>query len=314
MEIYKKSNGLLLGWKKIMITKDKDEEEEKAKYFLFKQVKDLQAEVKSLKTELKRVRRIPSGKIGIALLVPGVSSLFFSILQESQILAFIGLSLTFWGALFFFVKPVKYIRSDLLSLAELPSYSTIDRILKDLRFRSGIYYIPPYPSDVYLPEHLKGLKEITVFISSDKNPSMPSIEDLARKKFLLKNLKGVCISPPGLSILIQIEKEIGNDLTTLDLNTFLESLPDIATSSLHVAEKLEIKSENNTVYLKASGSIYADLYTRKDLASVRLLGCPLISAIACALAKTTGRVVMIKECNAFNDGQIIEAWYKLVEE
>ena len=41
-----------------------------------------------------------STRIAVLLLVPGALSLMFSILYESQVPAFVGLGLVFWGALF----------------------------------------------------------------------------------------------------------------------------------------------------------------------------------------------------------------------
>jgi len=281
---------------------------------LLEQIKALQTEVERLKSELRRVRGVPSGKIGIAFLIPGALSLCYSIIQESQILAFIGLSLTFWGALFFFIKPIRYVRSELLGLAELPSYTTIDRILREFKFKGKSYYIPPYPKDVYLPEHLKGLKEMITFISSNADASMPTIEDMAKRKFILKNPNGICISPPGLGLLTQMENELGRDFTEIDLETLIESLPQIVTSDLQVAEEVEIKNENNKIYTKVSGSIYRDLYARQDLMSIHVLGSPLISAIACALAKTTGRTVSIERSKISEDGLTVEAWYSFTGE
>ena len=114
--------------------KEKEAEIRTTKY-LFEQIKELQLQVESLKSELKNINRIPSGKIGIAFIVPGVAALIFSILEDSQILAFIGLGLTFWGALFLFIKPVRYVKGELLRSTSLSSYLTIDRIIKDLKFK-----------------------------------------------------------------------------------------------------------------------------------------------------------------------------------
>lgn len=113
------------------------------------------------------MRVIPPGKIGIAFIIPGVLALIFSILNDSSILAFIGLGLTFWGALFFFIKPERHVHESLLDLTAISIYTTVDRIIKDLKIERNGYYIPPYPKDVYIPEHLKSLKEAIVLISTD---------------------------------------------------------------------------------------------------------------------------------------------------
>ena len=281
--------------------------------YLLEQVRELQLQVESLKSEIKKIRRVPSGKIGLAFIIPGVLSLIFSILKESQILAFIGLGLTFWGALFLFIKPVRYVRSELLYSASLSSYLTLDRIIKDLKFKGKSYYIPPYPKDVYLPEYLRGLKEMKVFISADKGSSIPSIEEMAKNKFLLKNPKGICVAPPGLGLLTQIERELRKDLTKLDLNSLCENLPKVLTEDLQVAKEMEIKTEENGVYIKISDSTYSDLYSEeRNLKSVHLLGCPLVSAIICATAKATGKIVTIDKDKFSPDNKTVEVWCRFI--
>jgi len=267
-----------------------------------------------LKLELRKVKRIPSGKIGIVFMVPGVLSLIFSIFNNSQVLAFIGLGLTFWGALFLFVRPVRYVRSSLLDSAAISSYSTIDRIIKDLKYKGKSYYIPPYPKEVYLPEYLKGLKDMIVFISADSGAGMPSIEEMAKGRFLLENPKGICVAPPGSGLLTQFEKELRVDITKIELSELCESLPQLILESFQLAKEIEMKTEENQVHLKIFDSIYKNLYSgEENLKSVHFLGCPLVSAIASSIAKNTGKIVTIHKDRISPDGQTIEVWYRFIE-
>ncbi|MEM2738145.1 MAG: hypothetical protein QXK93_04070 [Candidatus Bathyarchaeia archaeon] len=275
-------------------------------------VKKLQEEVENLKLELKKAKSIPSGKIGLALAIPGVLCLVGAILKDSNVLAFIGLGLTFWGALFFFVRPLRYVQSSLIDSTALPAYKTIDRIVADLKYKGKSYYIPPYPKEVYLPEHLKGLKDHVVFISSDAG-GVPSIEELAKSKFLLANPNGVCVAPPGLGILEQIEKELRKDTAKLQLAELCETIPIIIVENLQLAKEAEMKIEDNSVNLKISDSVYKSLYIDENLKSVYLLGCPIASAVACALAKASGKAVTIQKVNASIDGQTVEIRYRMVE-
>jgi hypothetical protein len=281
--------------------------------YLVKTLERMQAEIESLKLEIRSLKRIPSGKIGIAFMVPGVLALVFSILSNSNILAFVGLGLTFWGALFFFVRPIRYVESSLLDSTAISTYTTIDRIVKDLKFEGKSYYIPPYPKEVYLPEYLKGLKETVVFISADDS-GMPSVEELAKSKFLLQNPNGICVTPPGLGLLAQFEKELKRDVTGLQLNELCENLPHLIVEDLQLAKDVEIKEEDNNVYLKIFDSTYKGIYTMdENLRSVHFLGCPLVSAIACAIAKATGKIVTIQKDALSLDSQTIEVWYRFVE-
>ncbi|MEM2938694.1 MAG: hypothetical protein QXU95_00235 [Candidatus Bathyarchaeia archaeon] len=239
-------------------------------------------------------------------------ALIFSILKDSSTLAFIGLGLTFWGTLFFFIKAERHVHESLLDSTATSIYTTADRIIRDLKIGSNGYYIPPYPKDVYIPEHLKGLKEATVFISTDSE-STPPIEEIAQRKFLLESPRGICISPPGLGILDQIEKEMGKDLSGMQLSDLSEILPPIITENLQLAKEMEIKTEDNQVHVSMINPAYRSLYTSEDLKSVRFLGCPLASAIACVIAKSTGKIVSIQKIDVSQEDQAVKVLYREME-
>ena len=173
-----------------------------------------------------------STRIAVLLLVPGVLSLMFSILYESQVPAFVGLGLVFWGALFLLIRPVKYVTGNVVYSSAISSYSTIDRIIKDYGYKGAAYYIPPYPKDVYLPEHLKGLKEPVVFLSATQDSTMPSIEEIAGSKFRLEVSKGLLIVSPGSGLLSQIEKELNVDFAKMKPTELCETLPRVVSENL----------------------------------------------------------------------------------
>jgi hypothetical protein len=294
-------------------TEDKSAELTTTQY-LVETITQMQTQIENLKLELRKAKHVSSAGIGIVFMVPGVLSLVFSIFYSSQVLAFIGLGLTFWGALFLFVRPVGYVKSSLLDSAAISSYSTIDRIVKDLKYKGKSYYIPPYPKEVYLPEYLKGLKDMIVFISADSGAGMPTIEEIAKGRFLLENPKGICVAPPGIGLLTQFEKELRVDITKIELEELCERLPQLILENFQLVKEIEMKPEENQVYLKIFDSIYKNLYGEEEnLQSVHFLGSPLVSAIACSIAKTTGKIVTIHKDRISPDGQTIEVWYRFVE-
>ena len=279
---------------------------------LIEMLQRVQSENELLKQELSKSKQIPSGKIGFTLLIIGVLSLLGSLMAPSTTLAFIGLGLTFWGALFLFTRPIKFVRGSLLDWTAISSYATIDRMLEDLNYKGKGVYVPPYPKDVYLPQHLKGLKEMIVFISAMGMSEMPTIEGIARKEFLVKNPKGVCISPPGYGLMSLFEKEMRTDFSHIDIENLYDILPKVV--DLGLAGELEIETENNSTHITIIDSIYKDLYSReRALKSVHFVGCPLVSAVACALAKTTGKNVVIIKDKISSDLKKIEVWYQTIE-
>ena len=255
-----------------------------------------------------------SVKIGVAFLLPGVLSLILSIFFSSQILAFVGLGLTFWGALFLLIRPMRYVEGSLLGSTTTSLYSTIDRLIKDYGYKGDGYYIPPYPKDVYLPDHLKGLKDTVIFVSATNDTNMPSIEQLAEGKFLLENPKGALVIPPGSGLLSQIEKASNIDFAKTQLNELCEILPRFILENFGLAKEMEMAPGDGQVYLKTLDSLYKNLYSREsNLKSIGLIGCPLVSAVACAIAKASGKAVTIQKQKVSPDGSEIEVWYRIVQ-
>jgi len=263
----------------------------------------------------KRINRSHiSTRIGVVFLLSGILSLVFSIIAESQIPALIGLGLTFWGALFFLFTPVRYVKGSLLGDTAVASYSTIDRIIKNFKNIEKGYYIPPYPKDVYLPDHLKGLKDPIVFISAEKNVVMPSIEELAEGKFLLEKTKGILVAPPGLGLLFQIEKTLSIDYAKIELAELCEALPRSILENFNLAKDIVITPKENYIDMKIFGSIYTNLYSAENsLKSIVFLGCPLVSAITCVLAKASGKAVAIEKQQVSPDGLTIEVRYSFFQ-
>jgi len=241
-------------------------------------------------------------------------SLVFSIYSESQVTALIGLGLTFWGVLFLFLKPAKHVDASLLYSASIPAYLTTDRIIKELEGKGKAYYIPPYPKDVYLPDYLKGLKETVVFVSAEEHIKMPPIEELAKGKFISKNSEGVLLAPPGLGLLTQIEQQFNLDFTKMELNDLCTVLPRIILQDLNLAKDMAMEPKKDQIYLRIIDSLYKNFYSvQNNLKSVDLLGCPIVSACACALAKTSGKTVTIQKQQVAPDGMTIEAWYSIMQ-
>ncbi len=281
---------------------------------LVRSLEDLQKENEMLKLELLKARQKPSNKIGLALVIIGALALVASVTSSSMVLAFIGLGLTFWGALFLFVRPIKFVRGTLLDHTAISSYKTIDRIVEDLNYNGKSVYIPPYPQKTYLPEYLKELKEMIVFIPAKEFTAMPTIEEMAEKQFQLRNPEGICIASPGSGLVDLFERELKLEFTEIDLDQLYNSLQTVIVRNLELAKDFEINSENNLIHVRIVDSAYKGLYSNEyGLKSIRSIGCPLTSAIACALAKTTGKSVTIAKDTISPNLQTIEVWYQTLE-
>lgn len=213
---------------------------------------------------------------------------------ELQTAAFIGLGLTFWGVVFALARDSKYIEMGLLDSTAKSAYSTFERVIKDLKFNVQGYYIPPYPQDAALPEYLKNLKEPVVFISESFD-GKPSADELAAGTFLSKT-QGVFLTCPGAELMAQMEKRLGCDFGKVELQELVGFLPRCLTETFSLAKSVNMSLVANGVSFEATGLLYRSLYRAEPpMKSVSILGCPVVSAVASILAKSSGKTVVIKE-------------------
>lgn len=258
--------------------------------------------------------------IGAIFLAAGTAALIAAIFLSSQIMALVGLGMTFWGALFNLATPLRYVEGNLLNSTVISTYLTIDRIIDDFKYTGKAYYLPPYSKEEYLPEHLKGLRDTVAFISADKDATMPPIEDLAQSKFMLTNekvaranKKGILIAPPGLGLLTKIEKKMP-PTTRIGVSDLFEAAPKVVSEDLGLAREMTMNSEMNTVKLTIRDSLYMDLYSPgSNLKSISLLGCPIASAIACVIAKHMGRPVAIQNVTVTPENLTTEIDYQILQ-
>jgi hypothetical protein len=250
--------------------------------------------------------------IATSFLVSGIALFIFSFLLGSLIVGLIGLGLLFWGALFLLVTPLKYVESSLLISSTLPAYLNMDRLLKDFNPKNEAYNIPPLPRDVSLPEHLEGLKESVTFIPAENTTGMVEIEDIARGKFVIERPAGLLVSSPGIGLLDKIEKKRTADFTQVLPSELDEALPNLL-GELYLAKQITVATSENNVILKVNGSLFGGLYSPKyNLRSINLLGCPLVNAAACAIAKSTGKLTMIEDIKTDPEGKAITVTFKVV--
>jgi hypothetical protein len=85
----------------------------------------------------------PYKLIGYTILLFGALSLFFSIFYEHTVLAFIGLGLTFWGALLLYIRSENYVKAKLLNSTMIPTLANMDKILTELGYQGKAVYLPP---------------------------------------------------------------------------------------------------------------------------------------------------------------------------
>ena len=292
--------------------KTKDPETKYAPKVLIETIQQLEDEKEALRRELWRYKRKPAGRIGYPLLSLGAMALIWSVISASYVPAFIGIALTFWGALLLFIRPVKYVKANLLSSTALPTFKAINRIIKNLNYKGKGVYLPP--------KHFKGFKSGKLFISSEENIDiveyLPPAEKIAREVFF-KNPQGMCLTPSGVDLTNLFEDELGIDFNKVDMEYLQTNLPKLFIEGLEIAKDFEMNKRGKIIRIKIWNSIYKDFCSRARKTSKNSctsFACPLCSSIACALTRVTGKPIIIKKSKVSSKSEKIEVHYEIIEE
>lgn len=224
------------------------------------------------------------------MLALGLVSLSASLIFSSGTLALIGLGLTFWGAFFIYITPTKYVKLDFLTASVNASLSNIERILTSEKTDSKGVYLPP--------KYLKDYQSSLVFIPPVSGISLPKPERALLDNGTLhsKDPKGILLTPPGSDLCKLFEKKLRKFFTDTDFHEVQKDLPRLL-EKLQIAKSTTIQQTGNVVTVEVKRHIFEDLC--KEAMKLRRthgsIGCLLPSAIACVLAKATGKPVIIEK-------------------
>lgn len=257
----------------------------------------------SIRTQIsKRRHRSSSSLIGSGLAGFGGLSLILAVVFTSTVLAFIGLGLTFWGALLLFIRPRHYVRSDLMDSTALSSLTTIDRMITSLGYTQKGVYIP-----VSNPE------KAVVFIPSQPLRKIPKIE-LVEKQTFVKDPEGIAMVPPGLALANLFERELGVKFTDWSLREMSERLPKLLIEDLEMVQDCTVNIDGDHVSFRFVESVYSEFCSKlRDSTKIcSTLGCPMCSAMACVLAEVSHRPVEFDKDKYSTDGGTVESSYHIL--
>ena len=244
--------------------------------------------------------------------IMGISLIYFSIISSSEILALIGLGLLFWGATFFLMTPIGFVDARLLLSTVYSEYSSFDRIIENFDCKK-CYYIPHNQNQDDIDRAIRKTKDPVMFLSAETTSKIFEDDTLfVQKKFLLKKNTGIVLTPPGLGLMKLIEKKKPN-YYNMRLEKIAEFLPQLINQDFGLTKDFVIDIHNETINITLQKSIYKGLYNvDKGSISAKLFGCPIVSAIGCIFAQTSGRIVTIEEIKASKDMSTIQALYRIV--
>ena len=266
--------------------------------------------IKPTKKRTKATKQFNINKpIALGMLTLGLAFLFSSVFYSSYIPAFVGLGLTFWGALLLYVTPTKQVKLELLNATLAPALANTEKMLANLKPGGKGIYLPPK----YLTQ---ALESSLMFIPTKEEQRLPKPEEMDAEKLHSRNPNGIFLTPQGAALSRLFEKELGTSFITVDLEYLQKNLPKLLIENLEIAENMEIKAEDNTITVEITEDVFSNIYKETEkLSKTRgTMGSILSSAIACALAKATGEPVVIEKEELSQDGKTTEIQYRLIEE
>jgi hypothetical protein len=239
----------------------------------------------------------------------GVAAFVASIAYGSVILAFIGLGLTFWGTILFYIQNQDYVPKTLLDASVLPSIETMNQMIQELDFKGNAMYLPP--------KYFEDPETIRIYIPKQKDAALPTPEQIEKyeHQLIVKNPQGLLLTPPGAELAKLFEKTLETNFNKVDLEYLQKNMPKLFIEDLEIAENLELQAKKDTVYVKITNSICKEIHNEASRLTLVLgkIGCPVCSAIACALTKATGKPVIIENTQLSEDGKTIETTYQILE-
>jgi hypothetical protein len=229
-----------------------------------------------------------------------------SMFYVSSFLAILGVALFLGGAILLYITPAKQVPITMLNAEAEVSASNIERIINESGMSLPGIYLPP--------KNLKNADSSIVIIPQKPTITLPSPDEI--NESLTTNRKdGVLIVPPGSTLSRLFEEELGFSFTKTNLVQVQFKLPKLLVEGLELAEKVEIQIQGNTVTVEITGSILDEICRQTDSQpkAHKQVGCLLSSAIACTLAKATGKPVTIQNENRNQDTKTTRIEYQILE-
>jgi hypothetical protein len=244
--------------------------------------------------------------VSLGILLLGFISLLASAIFDSYVTAFVGLGLAFWGVLFLAITPTKYVKLELLTAASSSEAANTEKMLNLAETNHKGVYLPPK----LLRDYLSSL----VFVPATDNEALPKREEIPEEK-ALGTLQGMFLTPPGLALSRLFEEKLGKPFTKLNLNQLATELPSLL-DELGITKTALITIEAGKVTFETGEYIFKDLCleTKKFRRTHETIGCAFSSAIACALAKASGKPVTIEKEEHNPNNETTTITYQILEE
>jgi len=270
-----------------------------------KQIEQLEKDKQELLKQLRKLKRKPEGRIGYLLLTIGIILLALAVYYSHNVSAFIGIALTFWGALLLYIRPTRFIRKEILDTTITEPLDSYHKLIEELGYAGTPQYISP--------STLWGLRNTVIYIPKSNQTQTPTDEQLSNEKALINNSHAIKLTPPGQGLSRLIENELKTNFSTVDLEYLQYNLEKALVEGLEIAEAFQMEPTESTVQVEIKGTIFhKTIQQLNENEKKQHIGDPLNSAIACILARSTRRPVIIENIQIEPREKTIKTDFKLL--
>lgn len=284
---------------------------EKLKKIAESRVGVLESEVGKLRREVeKKAWTIEPGKISVPsrlryladyfgwiVLLCGAVVVPVSVFLSSALLALVGLLLVFWGGILAFLRRERYVKASLVEAVLSSLLKNLEESMAGLGCEGQATYLPP--------KLLENDKSGLVFVSKDRGSGL-SVVERRSAAVSVKSAGGVFVRPVGLGLVNAFERELGRGFEGCGLKYLERTLPRLLVKDLRLADgfSLEVRKDEfsrDVVRVVVENSVFRNvcLQVRESSGLCNTMGCPLCSAVACALVRAMDQPVVVdgEECS-----------------
>jgi hypothetical protein len=256
---------------------------------------------------MPKIERTRINQVTIVMLTIGAALVALSVLNASSFLAIFGVSIAFWSAILLYITPTKHVPLTLLNASTDANASNIERLLIEHNLAEKGVYLPP--------KNLENLESSLVFVPNTPKTTLPTPEETSEKLFS-EQKTGLFLTPLGFSLSRLFEQELGTSFTKIDLPHMQRTISKLLVQDMEIAENAQIQIQDRTITVEITGSIFNTLCqeTNSQPRTHEQVGCLLASAIACALAKATGKPITIQKETQDPETKITQIKYRMEEE
>jgi hypothetical protein len=256
----------------------------------------------------KRRSRLLSALLSVAFLAMGFVSIYLSIEYSITLLAFVGLGLTFWGGLLLYIRGEKYVKQNVLDNTLGSPLVALDQMITELGLKGKGIYLPP--------NYLKDFRSSRVYVPRKSSMELPPPEDFLNeaKSFFIDASKGLLFEPPGAALTELFEQALKTSFVGQDFKYLQRQIPKVLIEELEVAQDAKIATKDYSCILTLENTVYSATCNKTSkLHNISgSIGCPICSAMACALAKTTGNPITIEREQVNEANNSIETEYRML--